>query len=136
MTTRLPGYRRYWIETWGCQMNAHDSEKIAGSLKGLGLESADSENEADVFVLNTCSVREKAEEKVFTRLRSFSHLKRKRPVLIGITGCVAQQEGDAILSRAPEVDFVVGTQSLVQLPEVLATVVGAEERVVEIGRHP
>jgi tRNA-2-methylthio-N6-dimethylallyladenosine synthase len=117
-------------------MNAHDSEKIAGSLKGLGLERADSESEADVFVLNTCSVREKAEEKVFTRLRSFSHLKRKRPVLIGITGCVAQQEGDAILSRAPEVDFVLGTQALVQLPEVLATVARGEERVVEIGRHP
>ncbi len=136
MKTRLPGYQSFWIETWGCQMNAHDSEKIAGSLKGLGLESARSEKEADVFVLNTCSVREKAEEKVFTRLRSFSHLKRKRPVLIGITGCVAQQEGDAILARAPEVDFVLGTQSLVQLPEVLATVVGAGERVVEIGRHP
>jgi tRNA-2-methylthio-N6-dimethylallyladenosine synthase len=132
----LGSVRRYWIETWGCQMNAHDSEKIAGSLKRLGLESAESEAEADVLILNTCSVREKAEEKVFTRLLSFSHLKKKRPVVLGITGCVAQQEGKAILERAPEVDFVLGTQSLVQLPEVLATVVGARERVVEIGRHP
>src|SRR3989304_2088143 len=105
MTSHLAGYRSFWIETWGCQMNAHDSEKIAGSLTGLGLEVADSEAEADVFVLNTCSVREKAEEKVFTRLRSFSHLKRKRPVVIGITGCVAQQEGDAILTRAPAGGF-------------------------------
>jgi tRNA-2-methylthio-N6-dimethylallyladenosine synthase len=132
----LPGYRRYWIETWGCQMNAHDSEKISGSLKGLGLEAAPTEHEADVLILNTCSIREKAEEAVFTRLLSLSHLKRKRPVVLGITGCVAQQEGEAILKRAPDVDFVLGTQSLVQLSEVLATVVGTKERVVEIGRHP
>ena len=132
----LAGYRRYWIETWGCQMNAHDSEKIAGSLRRLGLEASSSENEADVLILNTCSIREKAEEAVFTRLLAFSHLKRKRAVVVGLTGCVAQQEGEAILKRAPEVDFVLGTQSLVQLPEVLATVVGTKERVVEIGRHP
>lgn len=132
----LTGYRRYWIETWGCQMNAHDSEKISGSLKRLGLEASPTEHEADVLILNTCSIREKAEERVFTRLLSFSHLKRKRPVIVGITGCVAQQEGEAILKRAPEVDFVLGTQSLVQLPEVLATVVGTKERVVEVGRHP
>lgn len=134
--SNLAGYRSYWIETWGCQMNAHDSEKISGSLKRLGLEAAPTEHEADVLILNTCSVREKAEEKVFTRLLSFSHLKRKRPVVVGITGCVAQQEGEAILKRSPDVDFVLGTQSLVQLPEVLATVVGTKERVVEIGRHP
>jgi tRNA-2-methylthio-N6-dimethylallyladenosine synthase len=134
--TRLRQVRRYWIETWGCQMNAHDSEKIAGSLKRFGLESAATENEADVLILNTCSVREKAEEKVFTRLLGFSHLKKKRAVVVGITGCVAQQEGEAILKRAPEVDFVLGTQSLVQLPEVLATVVATGERIVEIGRHP
>jgi len=136
MTSHLAGYHSYWIETWGCQMNAHDSEKIAGSLKRLGLEAAATESEADVLILNTCSVREKAEEKVFTRLLSFAHLKKKRPVVVGITGCVAQQEGEAILKRAPEVDFVLGTQSLVQLPEVLATVVGGRARVVEIGRHP
>src|SRR3990172_9461489 len=134
--SNLTGYRRYWIETWGCQMNAHDSEKISGSLKRLGLEGAPTEHEADVLILNTCSIREKAEERVFTRLLSFSHLKRKRPVIVGITGCVAQQEGEAILKRAPEVDFVLGTQSLVQLPEVLATVVGTKERGVEIGPAP
>jgi tRNA-2-methylthio-N6-dimethylallyladenosine synthase len=134
--TRFPGYRRYWIETWGCQMNFHDSEKILGSLKRLGLEEASGESDADVIVLNTCSVREKAEEKVYARLSSFSHLKKLRPLVVGVTGCVAQQEGAAILKRAPEVDFVLGTQSLVQLPEVLATVVGGGERVVEIGRHP
>ncbi len=132
----LDGYRRYWIETWGCQMNVHDSEKISGSLKRLGLEAAPTEHEADVLILNTCSVREKAEEQVFTRLLSLSRFKKKRPVILGVTGCVAQQEGEAILTRAPGVDFVLGTQSLVQLPEVLATVVGTKGRVVEIGRHP
>ena len=134
--TNLPGYERYWIETWGCQMNAHDSEKISGSLRKLGLLAASTERDADVVILNTCSVREKAEEAVFTRLLSFSHLKRKRPIVVGVTGCVAQQEGESILKRAPHVDFVLGTQSLVQLPEVLATVVGTRERIVEIGRHP
>jgi tRNA-2-methylthio-N6-dimethylallyladenosine synthase len=134
--SNLAGYDRYWIETWGCQMNAHDSEKISGSLRRLGLEAAPSELDADVVILNTCSVREKAEEAVFTRLLAFSQRKRKRPMVIGVTGCVAQQEGESILERAPNVDFVLGTQSLVQLPEVLATVVGTRERIVEIGRHP
>ncbi|HJS75238.1 MAG TPA: tRNA (N6-isopentenyl adenosine(37)-C2)-methylthiotransferase MiaB [Vicinamibacteria bacterium] len=134
--SNLAGYERYWIETWGCQMNAHDSEKISGSLRKLGLLAASTERDADVVILNTCSVREKAEEAVFTRLLSFSHLKRKRPIVVGVTGCVAQQEGESILKRAPHVDFVLGTQSLVQLPEVLATVVGTRERIVEVGRHP
>lgn len=132
----LTDYQRYFIETWGCQMNAHDSEKLAGSLRSLGLTATDSEAEADVIILNTCSIREKAQEKVFHRLRELAHLKRRRPRVLGVTGCVAQQEGEAIFERAPEVDFVLGTQSLVQLPEVLATVVGKRDRVVEIGRHP
>ena len=127
---------RFLVETWGCQMNLHDSEKLSGSLKGLGLSPTERDDEADVFILNTCSVREKAQEKVFARLSRMSALKRERPIIIGVTGCVAQQEGDAILERAPLVDFVLGTQSLVQLPEVLATVSATRERVVEIGRHP
>jgi tRNA-2-methylthio-N6-dimethylallyladenosine synthase len=131
----LSGYRLYFIETWGCQMNAHDSEKLSGSLRRLGLAPTPVEQEADVVILNTCSVREKAEEKVFTRLEAFERMKRQRPMLIGVTGCVAQQEGEGILSRAPAVDFVLGTQSLVQLPEVLATVASRGGRVVEVGRH-
>ncbi|MGH9337543.1 MAG: MiaB/RimO family radical SAM methylthiotransferase, partial [Vicinamibacteria bacterium] len=132
----LEGYARYWIETWGCQMNVHDSEKLSGSLQKLGLRAASSENDADVLILNTCSVREKAEEKVFHRLEHFTHIKRRRPVVVGITGCVAQQEGESVFRRSPGVDLVLGTQSLVLLPEVLATVVGKSERVVEVGRHP
>jgi tRNA-2-methylthio-N6-dimethylallyladenosine synthase len=134
----LTDFRQYFIETWGCQMNAHDSEKLAGSLAKLGLRATASETEADVIILNTCSVREKAQEKVFHRLQELAHLGRGRGRrrVVGVTGCVAQQEGEAILNRAPSVDFVLGTQSLVQLPEVLATVIEKRERVVEIARHP
>ncbi|HXV62227.1 MAG TPA: tRNA (N6-isopentenyl adenosine(37)-C2)-methylthiotransferase MiaB [Vicinamibacteria bacterium] len=127
---------KFFVETWGCQMNVHDSEKLSGSLRGLGLEPTPTENDADVVILNTCSVREKAQEKVFHRLRNLSRMKKRRSVVVGVTGCVAQQEGAAIFERAPEVDFVLGTQSLVQLPEVLATVIGKSEKVVEVGRHP
>ena len=128
-------HRRYFIETWGCQMNVHDSEKLSGSLTRMGLERAEDERDADVIILNTCSVREKAQEKVFNRLQNLAHLKRNRDVVLGVAGCVAQQEGEAIFQRAPDVDFVLGTQSLVQLPEVVATVVAKRSRVVETGRH-
>ncbi len=128
-------HKRFFIETWGCQMNAHDSEKLSGSLRRLGLDPADSETDASVIILNTCSVREKAQEKVFARLRNFTAMKKSRSIVVGVAGCVAQQEGEAIFERSPDVDFVLGTQSLVQLPEVLATVVGRNEKVVEIGRH-
>lgn len=126
---------KFFIETWGCQMNAHDAEKMSGSLRRLGLEPTDAEAEADVVILNTCSVREKAQEKVFHRLQGWDRVKKEREIVIGVTGCVAQQEGAAIFERAPSVDFVLGTQSLGRLPEVLATVVGTHERVAEIGRH-
>jgi tRNA-2-methylthio-N6-dimethylallyladenosine synthase len=132
----LTGFRSYFIETWGCQMNAHDSEKLSGSLERLGLTRTEIERNADVIILNTCSVREKAQEKVFHRLQELSHLKRLRPRVLGVTGCVAQQEGGALFERAPSLDFVLGTQCLVQLPEVLATVVSRGERVAETGRHP
>ena len=117
-------------------MNAHDSEKLAGSLRRMGLSPTASESDADVVILNTCSVREKAQEKVFARLRNLTNQKKHRSLVVGVAGCVAQQAGEAIFERSPDVDFVLGTQSLVQLPEVLATVVSKNEQVVELGRHP
>jgi tRNA-2-methylthio-N6-dimethylallyladenosine synthase len=117
-------------------MNVHDSEKLAGTLKRQGLSPTSNENEADVIILNTCSVREKAAEKVFGRLGKLKELKSRRKVVIGLAGCVAQQEGEAVFGRAPYVDFVLGTQSLVLLPEILERVREGGERVVEIGRHP
>ena len=126
---------RFRIETWGCQMNVHDSEKMAAALGSLGCRPAEAES-AEVVVLNTCSVREKAQEKVFARVEQLVGRGRERPRLIGVAGCVAQQEGEAIFGRAPAVDFVLGTQSLVCLPDVVRRLLAGESRIVEIGRHP
>ncbi len=128
--------RRYLVETWGCQMNVHDSEKIAGSLRGMGFLPTRDEGAADLIILNTCSVREKAEEKVFSRLGTLRKLKEGRRPIIGLAGCVAQQAGKAVFSRAPYVDFVLGTQSLALLPDVLDRILHHGEKVVEIGRNP
>jgi tRNA-2-methylthio-N6-dimethylallyladenosine synthase len=109
---------RYLIETFGCQMNFHDSERLAGLLEQAGYEPTDHEDDADIVLLNTCSVREHAAEKLFSRLGEL-----KRPAdqnssapLIAVAGCVAQQEGKAILRRAPHVSIVVGTQAARRLP--------------------
>ena len=130
----IPSYR-YLIETWGCQMNVHDSEKLSGSLARLGFIPTNHESDADLIILNTCSVRDKAQEKVFSRLGQLTGLKHDRNLIIGVAGCVAQQEGEAIFLRAPDVDFVIGTQSLILLPEIIKRV-QLGERVVETGRHP
>ena len=112
--------RRYFIETWGCQMNVHDSEKFAGILSGLGYEPAAGASDADVILLNTCSVREKAASKVFSRLGQLRLLKAARPDLIlGVCGCVAQQEGETIFRRAPWVDLVMGPRNIARLGDVL-----------------
>jgi tRNA-2-methylthio-N6-dimethylallyladenosine synthase len=113
--------RTYVIETFGCQMNVHDSERMAGLLEAAGYEPVASAEEADVVVVNTCSVREHAEEKLFTRLgelRRTVNRSGERP-LVAVAGCVAQQEGSAILGRAPDVDVIVGTQRIRSLPELI-----------------
>ncbi len=102
----------YHIETWGCQMNVHDSEKLAGALEREGYVRASGVEAADVILLNTCSIREKAAEKVFSELGRIKELKDQRPeVILGVCGCVAQQEGSRIFGRAPYVDFVVGPRA-------------------------
>jgi len=113
---------KLFIRTFGCQMNEYDSEKISGVLaESEGLSPAESAEEADVIVFNTCSVREKAQEKVFADLGRVKHLKRANPALmIAVGGCVASQEGGAIVERAPYVDVVFGPQTLHRLPELLA----------------
>jgi tRNA-2-methylthio-N6-dimethylallyladenosine synthase len=110
--------RKYLIETFGCQMNIHDSERMAGLLEQAGFESTTDDRDADVIVINTCSVRERAEEKLFTRLgeiRLMGDETGARPV-VAVTGCVAQQEGSQILRRSKSVDLIVGTQNLKRLP--------------------
>ncbi len=114
--------RKLFIRTFGCQMNAYDSEKISGVLAASeGLAPAANAEEADVIVFNTCSVREKAQEKVFADLGRVKHLKQTNPgLMIAVGGCVASQEGGAIIERAPYVDVVFGPQTLHRLPELLA----------------
>jgi len=113
---------KLYLRSFGCQMNAYDSEKIADVLReSEGLSPTDKPEDADVIVFNTCSVREKAQEKVFADLGRVRHLKRSRPgLMIAVGGCVASQEGAGIVERAPYVDVVFGPQTLHRLPELLA----------------
>jgi tRNA-2-methylthio-N6-dimethylallyladenosine synthase len=120
---------KYLIETHGCQMNVHDSERMAGLLEQAGYEPAADDTDADVIVINTCSVRERAEEKLFTRLGEIRQQATERGVrpVVAVAGCVAQQEGPRILSRSPAVDVVIGTQNIKRLPMLVeqATAAGA-----------
>ena len=113
---------RLYISTFGCQMNEYDSARMADVLReSAGLEPTDEPEQADVVLLNTCSVREKAQEKVFSQLGKWRLLKRRKPgLVIGVGGCVASQEGEGILGRAPFVDLVFGPQTIHRLPEMLA----------------
>jgi tRNA-2-methylthio-N6-dimethylallyladenosine synthase len=113
--------RKLYVRTFGCQMNEYDSDKISDVLRAAeGLELTPDPADADVIVFNTCSVREKAQEKVFTDLGRVKHLKRTRPgLMIAVGGCVASQEGSAIVERAPYVDVVFGPQTLHRLPQLL-----------------
>jgi tRNA-2-methylthio-N6-dimethylallyladenosine synthase len=112
--------KKVFIKTFGCQMNAYDSDKMADVLGAAqGYEPTQNVEEADLILFNTCSVREKAQEKVFSDLGRIKHLK-KNGVQIGVGGCVASQEGAAIIARAPYVDVVFGPQTLHRLPELLA----------------
>src|SRR5437667_808746 len=110
----------FFIETWGCQMNDLDSQRLAGSLKLRGYRRVDDESQANLILLNTCSIRDKAEHKVFSRLGALRELKRRNDVQIGVCGCVAQQEGEAILHRAPWVDFVMGPGNVGHLDQILS----------------
>jgi tRNA-2-methylthio-N6-dimethylallyladenosine synthase len=115
--------RKYFIETYGCQMNVHDSERMAGLLDQAGYEPASDDSDADIILINTCSVRERAEEKLFTRLGEINQRSAdtgSRPV-VAVTGCVAQQEGPKILTRSHAVDVIIGTQNLRRLPMLVDT---------------
>ena len=109
----------YAIETFGCQMNVHDSERMAGLLEQTGYVRVEDSVQADVIILNTCSVRERAEDKLFSRLGEISADRKQKPPLMVVTGCLAQQEGADIFKRAKQVDVVVGTQAIRRLPELL-----------------
>ena len=111
--------KAYYIETFGCQMNVHDSEKIAGILKKDGYTEADNPQDADIIVFNTCSIRAKAEQKFFSKLGRLKTLKKRNPLLkIAVAGCIAQQAGAKILQRAPYIDYVLGPQNLHLLTQI------------------
>lgn len=113
--------RKVYVKTYGCQMNEYDSDKMVDVLAdGEQMERTDKPEDADVVLFNTCSVREKAQEKVFSELGRFKALKRQKPdMIIGVGGCVASQEGEAIVKRAPHVDLVFGPQTLHRLPSMI-----------------
>jgi tRNA-2-methylthio-N6-dimethylallyladenosine synthase len=126
--------RKLYIKTFGCQMNEYDSDKISDVLaESHNLELTPNPEEADVLLLNTCSIREKAQEKVFSQLGRWKTWKQDKPELvIGVGGCVASQEGDAIQRRAPYVDMVFGPQTIHRLPQMLNAVGHKHEHVVDI----
>jgi tRNA-2-methylthio-N6-dimethylallyladenosine synthase len=112
--------KTFYIETWGCQMNDLDSQRLSGSLKLRGYKRVDTEAEAGLILLNTCSIRDKSEQKVYSHLGRLRELKQERESLrIGVCGCVAQQEGERIRERAPWVDFVMGPGNVGHLDEIL-----------------
>ncbi|MEN9886988.1 MAG: hypothetical protein RL758_1566, partial [Pseudomonadota bacterium] len=124
--------KKVFIKTFGCQMNEYDSDKMADVMNAAqGYEPTNDPEQADLILFNTCSVREKAQEKVFSDLGRVKHLKKKG-VLIGVGGCVASQEGAAIIERAPYVDVVFGPQTLHRLPELLAERAKAQKPQVDI----
>jgi tRNA-2-methylthio-N6-dimethylallyladenosine synthase len=127
--------RKYLIETYGCQMNVHDSERMAGLLEQAGFESTADALDADVVVINTCSVRERAEDKLYTRLgelRVMGEASGQHPI-IAVAGCVAQQEGDSILKRSGGVaDVVLGTQAIRRLPMLIERAESSRRPVIDL----
>ena len=119
--------KKFYIETFGCQMNAHDSEKVIGTLAAKGYLQVETPAEADLLLYNTCSIRDKAEQKVFHRLDQFK--RENAGKTFGVLGCVAQQEGNKIFERAPHVSLVVGSASYNKLPELLVQLETGAKRV-------
>lgn len=125
--------KNLYVHTIGCQMNVYDSERIEAGLKSAGYTPTGSPDNADMIVLNTCAIREKAEQKVFSFLGRLSDLKRKKPgLIIGVGGCVAQQEGGNILSRVPFVDVVFGTNAIDRLPSIVKRVETGRKKIIDI----
>lgn len=116
--------KRLWVQTLGCQMNVHDSRRIEEVMRDQGYELVDEARRADVMVVNTCSVREKAEHKLMSLLGSLREVKGDRPVTLAVAGCVAQQEGERLLSKAPFVDVLVGPDNIPELPDLVRAVEG------------
>ncbi len=124
----MAGQKTFYLETFGCQMNVHDSEKVIGTLEQQGYAQVETEEAADLILYNTCSIRDKAEQKVFHRLNDYKAL-YKQGKRFGVLGCVAQQEGERIFERAPFVSLVSGSASYRRLPEMLVQIEQGATRV-------
>ncbi|MFY9645125.1 MAG: tRNA (N6-isopentenyl adenosine(37)-C2)-methylthiotransferase MiaB, partial [Terriglobales bacterium] len=120
--------KTFYLETFGCQMNAHDSEKVVGTLLSQGYRQVPTVEEAGLVLYNTCSIRDKAEQKVFHRLDQFKREAGKGKIF-GVLGCVAQQEGEKIFERAPHVSLVAGSASYTRLGEMLTELEAGNPRV-------
>ncbi len=125
--------KRVYIETYGCQMNEHDSERILRLLENSFYSETKEAREADLILINTCSVREKPEHKVYSALGRFRKLRDEKGIILGVAGCVAQQEGERLLNRVPYLDMVIGTHAIPLIPQLLERVEAHGERVCEIG---
>ena len=123
-----PVSKTFYIETFGCQMNAHDSEKVIGTLEHEGYTRVQDETDAGLILYNTCSIRDKAEQKVFHRLNEYKRLQGEGKKF-AVIGCVAQQEGEAIFDKAPYVSIVAGSASYRNLPDMLARLEAGETRI-------
>ena len=129
-TNHVKTLRKVFIKTYGCQMNVYDTERIAGLLRGCGYEMTPNVSAADVILLNTCSIREKPEHKIYSILGRLKGYKDANPSLIlGVGGCVAQQEGDRLFEKAPHLDLVFGTHTIDRLPELIRQVQTERARV-------
>ena len=124
--------KKVYLETYGCQMNVSDSERISTTLAGRGYEMTNDEAQADVVILNTCSVREKAEQKLYSRVGRIRHADRPKPI-VGVMGCVAQLEGETLFSKIEGLDFVVGTQAVGRVADAIARTLSTDEAVVDLG---
>src|SRR5882762_7432939 len=124
---------RVYIETFGCQMNIIDTERAATGLRNAGYELVQSAAGADVVLFNTCSVRERAEQKVYNRIGEVRKTTQGKKPIIGVMGCVAQLEGEAIFDHAAAVNFVAGTQATDRLPFLIERALGGEPAVLDLG---
>src|SRR5678816_756286 len=124
-----------YIETFGCQMNVADTERAATGLRKAGYDLATSEENADVVLFNTCSVRERAERKVFRRITELRHVPGKPKPIVGVMGCVAQLEGSSIFDSAPAVDMIVGTRATDRIASMIERLRGGEETVIDLGER-
>ena len=129
--------KKFYIETQGCQMNKSDTERMSGMLMSFGLTPTEDEKEADLLIINTCSIRQLAEDKAFSKLGVWGKLKKSRPeIKIGICGCVAQVKAKEIKRRAPYVDLIFGTHNIYELPKLFEKLNNTDEKIVSITNNP